>query len=135
MTDNRTSHAGEQHPEEWRRDLNPDPMAGQNYNGLGTEAERTVRTAADVKDLHRALDDFSDDELEGIPILAPGSRLQQGATYIDLATPDRREFKATGNIEAGRDNWFVPKDLVDYQVWNKLIGVTNPERLGEASET
>lgn len=133
MTD-KTSHAGEQHPEEWRRDLNPNPTAGQNYGGLGTEAEHEVRTLADVKELHRAFSDFSDAELKGVPILAPGSRLQQGATYVDLATPDRREFTATGGIEAGRDNWFVPKDQVDYQVWNRLIGVTNPERLGEADE-
>ena len=129
------SHAGEQHPEEWRQDLNPDANAGQNYGTTGEQAEQDAPTAYDIKALHQALDGFSDDELERITVLPQGSRLQQGATYIDLRTPDRREFTATGDIEAGPGNWFVPKAAVDYQIWNRLIGVTNPERLGEAGES
>ena len=133
MTD-RTPRAGEQHPEEWREDLNPDANAGQNYGSAGALPEQELRTAHDIGDLRSVLRDFTAEELKGIPVLPEGSRLRQGATYIDLQTPDRQEFTATGNIEAGRDNWFVPKSEVDYQVWNRLIGVTNPERLDEADE-
>jgi hypothetical protein len=128
------SHAGEQHPDEWRQDLSPDANAGQNYGTVGDDANQDAPTAYDIKDLHQALDGFSDDELRRIVVLPQGSRLQQGATYIDLATPDRREFKAMGSTEAGPGNWFVPKSEVDYQLWNRLIGVSNPERTGEADD-
>ncbi len=133
MTD-RSPMPGEQHPEEWRQDLNPDANAGQNYGRAGAHTEQPMRTAYDIKELHDAIAGVSDEELKDVPVLVEGTRLRQGATYIDLQTPDRQEFTATGNIEAGRDNWFVPKSEVDYQIWNKLIGVTNPERRGEASE-
>ncbi len=134
MTD-KTPHAGEQHPEEWRQDLNPDANAGQNYGGAGAQSDPNIGTAYDITESHNVLQEFSDDELKGIPVLPQGSRLRQGATYIDLQAPDRQEFTATGDMEAGPGNWFVPKSQVDYQLWNRLIGVTNPERLGEADET
>jgi hypothetical protein len=125
---------GEQHSEPWRSDLNPNAMAGQNVGLAGPHPETDARTAYDVKDLHRRLNELADDELKSIPVLPPGSRLEQGATYVDLHEPDCHEFQALGNMEAGRNNWYVPKDQVDYQLWNRLIGVTNPERLGQASE-
>jgi len=126
---------GEQHPEAWRQDLTPDAMAGQNVGLAGPHPESDARTAFDLKDVHRSLQGLTDDQLKQIPILPPGSRLEQGATYIDLRDPMRREFKARGDMEAGPDNWYVPKDQVDYQLWNRLIGVTDPERLGEADDT
>ncbi|HEX6511421.1 MAG TPA: hypothetical protein VF157_03920 [Chloroflexota bacterium] len=48
-------------------------------------------------------------------------------------TGRRGDFTATGHMEAEPGGWFVRKDSVDYQLWNRLIGVTNPERLGQAS--
>lgn len=36
-------------------------------------------------------------------------------------------------MEAGPDNRYVAKDAVDYQLWNALIGVREPERLGRGS--
>jgi hypothetical protein len=125
---------GEQHPEEYRRDLNPDAMAGQNVGLVGADAEKQSRTAHDLKAVQRQFVGLTDDELKQIPILDRGTRLQQGAAYLDLNDLDRGEFKALGNMEAGRDNWYVPKSEVDYQLWNRLIGVDNPERLGEADE-
>ena len=127
-------HAGEQHPEEWRHDLSPDANAGQNYGQAGEDAIEEARTAYDIKELQQTLQDFTKDQLKQILVLPAGARLQQGATYIDLRTPDRREFKATGDMEAGPGNWIVPKSEVDYQTWNRLIGVTNPERTGEADD-
>lgn len=128
-------HAGEQHPEEWRRDLNPDANAGLNYGQSGPHSELDAPTAYDIPELHRSLSGFTDDELKRVPVLPVGARLEQGATYIDLQKPDRAEFKALGNMEAAQGNWFVPKSAVDYVVWNKLIGVDNPERLGQADES
>jgi hypothetical protein len=126
---------GEQHPEEWRQDLNPNAMAGQNVGLAGPHPERNATTAFDLKTAHRLLQGLTDAELKQIPILPPGSRLEQGATYLDLHTPGHDEFTARGDMEAGPENWYVPKDQVDYQLWNRLIGVTNPERLGEGNSS
>ena len=124
---------GQQHPEEWRRDLNPDPRAGQNDGG-GPRLS-SAPTAYEVKGVHRQFHGFSDDELKRIPIVPSGTRLQQGAVYVDLQDESLSEFKATGDMAAGSGNWYVPKDEVDYQLWNRLIGVTNPERLGDADDS
>ena len=125
---------GEQHPEGWRADLNPDAMAGQNVGLAGPHPEDDARTAYDLKGAHRRLQDFTDDELKQLVVLPPGSRLEQGATYVDLRHLDRGELKALGNMEAGRDNWYVPKTEVSYQLWNRLLGVQNPERLRQAPD-
>jgi len=121
---------GEQHPEQWRRDLNPDAMAGANLGRSGPHPEEDARTAYDHKDLHRALNRFRDDELKQIPVLPAGARLEQGATYIDLAGEKPREFTATGDMEAERGRCLVLKSAVDSTLWNRLIGVENPERTG-----
>ena len=125
---------GEQHPEAWRNDLNPNRMAGQNIGLDNPHPEQTARTAYDVKEAHRQLEGITDDGLKQIPILWPGARLEQGATYIDLRDRGRREFTATGDMSAGEDNWYIPKDAVDYELWNRLIGIRNPERLYTAPE-
>ena len=115
------------HPPEWERDLNPDRMAGQN---VGAEPDREVglRTAYDVKPLHRAMSDIGDDELKQVPVLPAGERLQQGATYLDLRDPARGEFTATGGIAADSDHAYVAKDQVPYETWNRLRGIRDPER-------
>lgn len=130
----RTFQPGEQHPEEWRQDLNPDAMAGQN-RGLGEAHLATeAPTAYEVKDVHRQFHGFTDDELKRIPVLPPGTRLEQGAVYVDLQDLGLREFKALGNMSAEAGHYIVPKSEVDYQLWNRLIGITTPERLGDADE-
>lgn len=116
----RARQAGEQHPENYREDLNPEPTAGQNYGTAGEEHEVDARTAYDEKDLHRALRELPDDELKQIPIVPRGARLQQGATYLDLASEERSEFTARGDMEAGRENCYAPKDQVPYEIWNRL---------------
>jgi hypothetical protein len=125
---------GEQHPDLWREDLNPHAMAGQNVGLAGPHPEDDAHTAFDIKQAHEYLADFTDDELRQLPVLPSGSRLEQGATYIDLRHRERGELTAMGNMEAGPDNWYVPKTEVDYQLWNRLRGVQNPERLGAASD-
>ena len=122
---------GEQHPERWRDDLNPNRMAGQNV-GLNQHPEAPPRTAYDVKGAHRLLEGITDDGLKQIPVLSISARLEQGATYVDLRDPQRREFTATGDMEATDEHWYVPKAGVDYELWNRLIGIQNPERLYQA---
>jgi len=127
-------HPGDQHPEEWRQDLNPDAMAGQNSGMAGSKEIKDAATAYEIKDVHRQFHGFTDDELKRIPVLPQGSRLKQGAVYVDLQDPGLKEFKATGDMVASQYRWYVPKSEVDYQLWNRLIGITNPERLGDADE-
>lgn len=131
----KTSPQTDQQADEWQQDLTPDPMAGQNYGLEGSHPEKDAPNASEIKDLHSVLQDYTNAELKQIPVLPQGSRLEQGAKYIDLKDPERKEFTAMGSMEAGSDNWYVPKTEVDYQLWNRLTGVQNPERLGEANES
>lgn len=108
----------QKHPDEYARDLNPDRLAGQNIGGEAENRELGARTAHEVKPLHRALENFRDDELKQIPVLEPGTRLRQGATYLDL---DQGEFTATGEMSVERGHMVVPKDRVHYDTWNKLL--------------
>lgn len=119
-------------PDEWQKDLNPQPQAGNNYGLEGPHPEKAGWNADQIKELHNKLADYTDDELQQITVLPPGSRLEQGAKYIDLNDPQRQEFTAMGGMEAGSNNWYVPKTEVSYQLWNRLTGVTNPARLDEA---
>ena len=63
-----------------------------------------------------------DQELKQVPVLASGTRLQQGATYVDLTDPDPHEFTARADQAALESNAYVPKDRVPYEIWNRLIG-------------
>jgi hypothetical protein len=117
----RLPRPGEQHPERWRRDLNPAPVGGQNI-GVEPLAPPGARTAFDVKSVHRRLANMTDDELKRIPILPEGTRLEQGATYVDLAHLDDGELTARGDMLTGPGNLYVAKDSVDYVLWNALTG-------------
>lgn len=131
----KTGKPTDQKSDEFQQDLNPDPMAGQNHGLDGTHPEKDAPNAFEIKDLHDLLSDYTSDQLKQIPVLPSGSRLEQGAKYIDLNDPKRQEITAMGNMEAGPENYYVPKTEVDYQLWNRLKGVQNPDRLGEASES
>jgi hypothetical protein len=115
--------AERKHPPEWERDLNPDRMAGQN---IGIPSD--LPTAYDFKELHDTLTDFANDELRQIPVVPPGGRLKQGATYLDLCSSGRDEFTATGEMAAAPGDRLVPKGDVPYTIWNRLRGIDDPER-------
>jgi len=120
----------QKHPEPYQHDLNPEAMAGQNI-GLGeTQPAKTAPTAYDVKPVHRHLQGFTDDDLKQIRLLPAGSRLEQGATYLDLAHLARGAFTATGDMEVGPHQWMIAKKEVPYPLWNRLRGVETPERVG-----
>jgi hypothetical protein len=126
----------DQKDDEWQHDLNPDPLAGQNVGLAASQTEKEAPNAYDLKDVHRYLVDFTDDELKQIPILPIGSRLKQGAKYVDLHDPNREEFTAMGGMETGSENWYVPKTEVDYQLWHRLTQPqAPPARLQEGDLT
>jgi hypothetical protein len=119
-------------PHPYRQDLDPDSLEGENYGTRGPHPEKAAgHTAYDVKDVHRALDGWEDDDLRQIPIMPTGSRLEQGATYINLSEDEPSEFVAWGDMTAGPEDRFVPKSEVPYPLWNRLIGVQDPERLDQ----
>jgi len=126
---------GDQHPEQWRDDLNPHRLSGQNAGAATAVMEKEARTAYDIKDLHNRLHGFPDDILKQIPVLLPGMRLQQGATYVDLNDPNAPEIRATGDMEATAANYYVPKSEVDHFTWNRLLDIRTPERVGEPGPT
>jgi hypothetical protein len=135
MLDNTNPPAG-QHPDEWRYDLNPNAGAGENVGLIGPHPEKAagIATAFDIKDLHARLPGYTDDELKQIVIMPFGSRLEQGATYLDLAADTPQPFTATGDMTAGPNHWYVPKTELGYVLWNRLTGVETPERLDQADE-
>lgn len=127
--DLRTGEASESGTPPYADELRPHDRAGENAGSPGAGSGVLTRTAYDVKGAHHAFHTFSDDDLKQIPILPPGARLEQGATYIDLKAARPSEFSALGGMTAGEDTWYVPKSNVPYTLWNRLIGVDNPERL------
>lgn len=129
MVSQKPGRPHDEQPDQWEQDLNPNPMAGQN-DGVQTNQEgRYDLTAEDIKELHERLEGFSNDELKKITVLKPGTRLQQGATYINLNDPLREEFTGMGDMSVEENNYIVPKSEVPYMLWNRLIGVENAERL------
>ena len=125
---NRVMQPGEQHPDEWRGDLNPAALAGQNIGPASAEREKRSRTADDVKDIHRRFSGLADDDLHQITIVDTGLRLKQGATYFDLNDVGRGEFVASGDMIAGQQNAYVPKSEVPvpggYEVAHLLLHST-----------
>jgi hypothetical protein len=119
----------QEEPDPFDRDLNANPMAGQNIGSPADDPDEAVATADELKDVHQALADrFDADDLRQIPVLKEGRQLQQGATYIDLRRAQPEEFTATGGMVADSAHWYVQKKRVPYPLWNRLIGVQNPER-------
>ncbi len=116
----------------YQGDLNPHMLAGENHGVQSPHPEKDARSAFDIKELHGQLGDLTSAELKDIEIMPEGARLAQGAKYIDLRHLDRGELLARGDMVAGPDNYYVPKSETDYQLWNRLTGVTDPSRLDDA---
>jgi hypothetical protein len=97
-------------------------MQGQNIGAAGEHPEKWARTARDVKRLHARFSDWLDSDLDEVPVLPTGARLEQGAVYIDLNDERPVEFVATGGMEATARHCYVPKREVPYSIWNRLVG-------------
>lgn len=120
---------GRQVGAEYERDLNPNALAGENYGLDADNVEAPPLLLSDIKEAHERLPRFSADELRRIPVLRPGSRLEQGCTYVDLAG-DRRPFTATGDMTARPGSWLVRKQKIEYTLWNRLLGIEDTARTG-----
>lgn len=88
----------------------------------GGHADESRPAAEDKRVEARLGDRLSADEFARLTILEPGTRLEQGGTYLDLDDPARGPFKAIGGQEAGHRNRYVAKRDTDYELWNRLVG-------------
>ena len=125
------------HPDDWQRDLNPNHLAGQNINGVsevGGAHGGEAQTAFHMRRAGVEFADIDDAELKQVPVLAEGTRLQQGATYVDLSAPQRVEFTATGNMSAEAGHAYAPKDRVPYEIWNRLLDERKPGQERSSSQ-
>ena len=118
--------AEQKHPDEWQRDLNPDRLAGQNIGRDSDERAASDTTAFHLRKRGHELGGLDDNDLKQVPVLREGTRLQQGATYVDLSEDQPREFTATADMHAEPGHAYAPKDRVPYEVWNRLIGEPKP---------
>lgn len=86
-----------------------------------SHAMESIPAAAD-KELHNRLRALDNDELAQLAVLAPGARLEQGGTYLDLNRIQEGPFKALGGHEASETDRYVAKRDTDYELWNRLVG-------------
>ena len=86
---------------------------------LHSHAEEMTQ-AVDDKALHEQLPQLDSADLTTLPVLQPGTRLEQGSVYLDLDDLARGPFKAIGGQEAGQR--YVAKREVEYEMWNRLVG-------------
>jgi hypothetical protein len=121
------------HPDQWQQDLNPNRMAGQNFHSSTQGSDRPARTAADIKALTGKLAELTVDQLAAIPIVPAGTRLKQGAVYLDLRHPAPAPFTATGEMIAQEINYYTPKAEVPYEFWNRIVELLSPGPLSETA--
>jgi predicted nucleic acid-binding Zn-ribbon protein len=119
-------------PAEFEQDLTANNLAGED-NSVSNPT-RYAHTAAEFKEMHSVtLADLTNDELEYVQIVPEGTRLQQGAKYIDLHHLEQGEFTATSEMVASPTNAYVSKKDTDYVLWNRLNQVDTPARLDESA--
>lgn len=112
----------QKHPPEWQPDLNPDHLAGQNIGQASAARVESEWTAFHLRKRGLDMGAVNDEELKQVPIVAAGERLEQGATYVDLKHRPPAEFTARGDMRAGEEHAYAPKERVPYEIWNRLIG-------------
>lgn len=78
-------------------------------------------TALDVKGEHRILQELSDEDLAGIPLLLEESELRRYAEYLDLHDPARANFLAEGHESVRPGQRIVARKSVSKAVWEDLI--------------
>ena len=115
---------------DFTRDLNAHDRTGEDHGENQTLLPGAL-SADEIKSMHTILADLTDDELKSITVLPAGTRLEQGAKYIDLRHLEQGEFVARSNMVADIDNAYVPKKETDYLLWNRLNQVEIPARLDE----
>lgn len=113
------------------RDLHKGTPPGELVGEDVHQSEYMGLDADSIKDLRGRLPGLTDAELRQLPVEPEGYQLRQGATYVDLRDPDLKPFTAMGGMTARRGQALVPKSDTDYLLWNRIVGVRNPEQLDE----
>ena len=108
--------------DDFDKDLRPNEFAGNNDGADSAQNEKAAPSAYEFKELHGKFPQLDNADLKNIPILPGGTRLDQGATYLDLMNPDKGEYSAVGNETVGEKDYIVPKSEVGYPLWNRLTG-------------
>ena len=108
--------------DDFDKDLRPNEMAGNNDGADSAQNEKNAPSAYEFKELHGKFPQLDNADLKNIPILPAGTRLDQGATYLDLNNLDKGEYSAVANETVGENDYIVPKKEVDYLLWNRLTG-------------
>lgn len=101
-----------------RGQIQPKHHSAENWVAARPTARR--QRPQDIKELVQFLSGFTMDELQEIPVVRPGARLEQG-TYVELTDDDRTEFAALGTMVADRDRYFVARRETPVRYWNRLI--------------
>ena len=92
----------------------------------GGHLDESEPASAD-KEMHRKLQDLTNDELGQLSILVPGTRLEQGGSYLDLNNRGRGAFTAMAGDEAAQGSRLIAKRDTDYVLWNRLTGTEHAE--------
>lgn len=79
-------------------------------------------SAGDDKTVGNMLPELTDDELSRLPILDPGTPLEQGSVYFNLKDRAKGPFKAIGGQEVGQQDKMIAKKMTDYELWNEIVG-------------
>jgi hypothetical protein len=108
-------------------DLTANDRAGMNQGMEGQHPEWYGRSGASIKELHTRLADLTNDQLKQLVILPEGSRLKQGAKYLDLERLDQGEFVATAGMSVEPGQQLIAKHNTDYLLWDHLAGVAEEE--------
>lgn len=126
--------AQQKRPDESSDDLNPNRIDRQNLASSSASSGLRAHTAADIEVLASRLDSFSRDELSRIPILPVGTKLAQGAVYLDMRIPASVPFTATAGTKATELNYYAAKTQIQYELWDRLVEALGPASMGEASQ-
>ena len=104
----------------------PEPVDESFAEDLAQETPESIRQAqletmpaSDDKALDAALDGV---DLSELALLAPGTPLEQGSVYLDLANRAAGPFKAIGGQEVGDSEKVIAKKTTDYELWNSIAG-------------
>jgi hypothetical protein len=93
-----------------------------------TEPEAVVETAETTEDvtvevtvIETHVVTLTEEEINALPILKPGTKLEPGGVYIDLNHPHTAPFKALEGQVAGTGNRYVARRDVPHDVWNRVV--------------
>lgn len=105
-----------------------DQLTDPERPGTETGAEAS-RTAAHIKEARLQLVDWTEDDLGLVRLLPIGAHLADGALYVDLRDPARREFVGIAEMQVPPDGLYVPKAAVEPRIWARILDVRTAERL------